>query len=77
MQKFWEKVKAVFIAILKGFKFIAINFFKIFNTKEKLASIILTCFIWQTMPLSFADKLNVFALFFILGVLLLDIKDSK
>lgn len=77
MKNIWEKIKEVFVVIFKGFKFIAVNFFKIFNTKEKLAAILLGCFIWQTIPLSFADKLNVFVLFFILGVLLLDIKENK
>ena len=32
---------------------------------------------WHTLPLNLQGKLQVFALFFVLGVLLLDIKESK
>ena len=77
MKKVWDKIVEVLLAILKGFKFVTKKFFSIFNTKEKLAAILLGIYTWQVMPLNLADKLNVIALFFILGVLLLDIKEGK
>ena len=77
MKKFIEIVKKIFNAIWTCIKFICSNFFKIFNTKEKLAAIILTVYTWYALPLKLNLKLEVFALFFILGVLLLNIKESK
>lgn len=77
MKKVWDKIVEVLKAIWKGIKVAFTWFFKIFNTKEKLAAIILTAYTWYTLPLNLGLKLQVFALFFILGVLLLDIKESK
>lgn len=77
MKKFIEAVKKIFNAIWTGIKFVCSNFFKIFNTKEKLAAIILTVYTWYALPLKLNLKLEVFALFFILGVLLLNIKETK
>ena len=77
MKKVWDKIVEVLKVIWKGIKVVFTWFFKIFNTKEKLAAIILTVYTWHTLPLNLGLKLQVFALFFILGVLLLDIKEGK
>lgn len=77
MKKVWDKIVEVLKAIWKGIKVAFTWFFKIFNTKEKLAAIVMALFTWHTLPLNLQGKLQVFALFFILGVLLLDIKESK
>ena len=77
MKKVWDKIVEVLKVIWKGIKVACSWFFKIFNTKEKLAAIILTAYTWHTLPLNLGLKLQVFALFFILGVLLLDIKEGK
>lgn len=77
MKKVWDKIVEALKAIWKGIKFICVSFFKIFNTKEKLAAIILTIYTWHTLPVNLGVKLQIFALFFVLGVLLLNIKESK
>lgn len=77
MKKVWDKIVEVLKVIWKGIKVAFTWFFKIFNTKEKLAAIILTAYTWHALPLNLGLKLQVFALFFILGVLLLDIKEGK
>ena len=77
MKKIWDKIVEVLKVIWKGIKFVCVSFFKIFNTKEKLAAIILTTYTWHTLPVNLGIKLQIFALFFVLGVLLLNIKESK
>lgn len=77
MKKVWDKIVEVLAAIWKGIKVAFTWFFKIFNTKEKLAAIVMVIFTWHTLPLNLQGKLQVFALFFVLGVLLLNIKEGK
>ena len=77
MKKVWDKIVEVLAVIWKGIKVAVSWFFNIFNTKEKLAAIVMAIFTWHTLPLNLQGKLQVFALFFVLGVLLLDIKESK
>ena len=77
MKKVWDKIVEVLKTIWKGIKVAFTWFFKIFNTKEKLAAIVMALFTWHTLPLNLQGKLQVFALFFVLGVLLLDIKEGK
>lgn len=77
MKKVWDKIVEIAKIIWKGIKFICVSFFKIFNTKEKLAAIFLAVYTWNTLPVNLGVKLQIFALFFVLGVLLLDIKESK
>ena len=77
MKKVWDKIVEVLAVIWKGIKVAFTWFFKIFNTKEKLAAIVMALFTWHTLPLNLQGKLQVFALFFVLGVLLLDIKEGK
>lgn len=77
MKKVWDKIVVVLAVIWKGIKTICSWFFKIFNTKEKLAAILLTVYIWHNLPVNVGLKIQVFSLFFILGVLLLDIKEDK
>ena len=77
MKKVWDKIVEVFKTIWKGIKFVCVSFFKIFNTKEKLAAILVALYTWQVLPSHLQDKLQICALFFVLGVLLLDIKESK
>ena len=77
MKKIWNKIVEVLAAVWKGIKVAFTWFFKIFNTKEKLAAIVMALFTWHTLPLNLQGKLQVFALFFVLGVLLLDIKEGK
>lgn len=77
MKKIWDKIVEVLAVIWKYIKLVCVSFFKIFNTKEKLAAIIMALITWHTLPLNLYGKLQVFALFFVLGVLLLDIKESK
>ena len=77
MKKIWDKIVEVLAAIWKGIKVACSWFFKIFNTKEKLAAILLTVYIWHSLPVNLGLKVQVFSLFFILGVLLLDIKEDK
>ena len=77
MKKVLDKIVEIAKVIWKGIKFICVFFFKIFNTKEKLAAIFLAVFTWQILPADFQVKLEIFVLFFVLGVLLLDIKEGK
>lgn len=77
MKKVWDKIVEVLSVIWKGIKVAFTYFFKIFNTKEKLAAILLTVYTWHSLPVNLGLKIQVFSLFFILGVLLLDIKESK
>ena len=77
MKKVWDKIVEVLKTIWKGIKVAFTWFFHIFNTKEKLAAIVMALFTWHTLPLNLQGKLQVFALFFVLGVLLLDIKEGK
>lgn len=77
MKKVWDKIVEVLKAIWKGIKVACSWFFKIFNTKEKLAAILLAIYTWHALPVNIGLKIQVFALFFILGVLLLDIKEIK
>ena len=77
MKKVWDKIVEVLAVIWKGIKTVFTWFFKIFNTKEKLAAIAVALYTWQTLPSSLQDKLQICALFFILGVLLLNIKEGK
>ena len=77
MKKVWDKIVEVLKVIWNGINTICSWFFKIFNTKEKLAAILLTVYIWQSLPVNLGLKIQVFSLFFILGVLLLDIKEDK
>ena len=77
MKKVWDKIVEVLKVIWKGIKVAFTWFFKIFNTKEKLAAIVMAFITWRLLPLSISGKLEVFALFFVLGVLLLDIKEGK
>lgn len=77
MKKVWDKIVEVLKVTWKGIKVSFTWFFKIFNTKEKLAAIIMALITWHMLPLNLQGKLQVFALFFILGVLLLDIKEGK
>lgn len=77
MKKVWDKIVEVLAVIWKGIKTAFKYFFKIFNTKEKLAAIVVAVYTWQTMPLNLQGKLQIIALFFVLGVLLLDIKEGK
>lgn len=77
MKKIWDKIVEILKVIWKGIKLMCVSFFKIFNTKEKLAAIILTVYTWHTLPVNLGVKLQIFALFFVLGVLLLNIKESK
>lgn len=76
MKKVWDKIVEVVKVIWKYIKVIVSCFFKVFNTKEKLAAIVMVLFTWHTLPLNLQGKIQVFALFFILGVLLLDIREK-
>lgn len=68
MEKFIEVVKKIFEVLCKGIKFIVLNFFKVFNTKTKVAAIALTAYIWYTLNLCLMEKIGTFILF---GVLML------
>ena len=71
MKKVWDKIVEVLSAIWKGIKFVCVSFFNIFNTKEKLAAIVMAIFTWHTLPLNLQGKLQVFALFFVLGAIII------
>ena len=78
MQKFLEVLKKIGLAIYNGLKFIVVNFFKIFNTKTKVAAIALTAYIWYTLNLNLTDKIGAFILFGVLMLLISYIaKESK
>ena len=77
MQKFIEVVKKVCEVIYKGLKFIVVNFFKIFNTKTKVAAIALTTYIWHTLNLNLTDKIGTFILFGVLMLLVSYIAKEK
>lgn len=77
MQKFIEVVKKVCGVIYKGLKFIVVNFFKIFNTKTKVAAIALTAYIWYTLNLNLTDKIGTFILFGVLMLLISYIAKEK
>lgn len=77
MQKFIEVVKKVCGVIYKGLKFIIVNFFKIFNTKTKVAAIALTAYIWHTLSLNLTDKIGTFILFGVLMLLVSFIAQDK
>lgn len=77
MKNIWNKIVDVLEVIWKYAKCAVKLFFKVFNTKEKLAAILLTIYIWHYLPVSLCIKGEVFSLFFILWVLLLDISEDK
>ena len=77
MKKVWEAIKKIFEAICKGLKFIFTSFFKIFNTKTKIAAIALTVYIWFNLHLELADKLGTFVLFGVLMLLVSYIAKEK
>ena len=68
MKKVWEAIKKFFETVFKGIKTAICYFFKIFNTKTKVAAIALTAYIWHTLNLNLTDKIGAFILF---GVLML------
>lgn len=78
MKKVWEVIKKFFVAVFKGIKVALTYFFKIFNTKTKIAAIALTVYIWFNLHLELADKLGTFVLFGVLMLLVSYIaKESK
>lgn len=77
MKNFWNKVLEILKVIWNWIKSVFCGFFQVFNTKEKISAILLASYTWYTMPLHTADKIQVFILFFVLGVLILNIREGK
>ena len=78
MKKVWEAIKKFFEALFKGIKTAICYFFKIFDTKTKIAAIALTVYIWFSCHLELADKIGMFILFGVLMLLIgYIVKESK
>lgn len=77
MNNTWQKIKEVLSKILQKLKEGIKLFFKLFNTKLKLAAISLTVYIWFVLQCDFWNKISCFLLFAILMLILDMIKQDK
>lgn len=76
-KKVWEVIKKISIAVWNIIKTVVTLFFKLFNTKTKLAAIALAVYIWFTLGLGFWSKVAVFVLFAVEMLLISYIKTEK
>ena len=75
--KMWEVIKKVASWVWNLIVLVVTLFFKLFNTKTKLAAIALAVYIWCVLDLSLWNKVATFILFAIEMLLLNFIKEDK